>query len=294
MHFLRVAVTAARNDARAICEWFDDEGALSVTVESANDQECFDEAVPGDPSWEYQRLTALFDAEHPWEALKTQICDLPVIDEPDFTKLENRDWERTWLEQFEPICVTDKLWICPSWIEPPNESAINLKIDPGLAFGTGNHPTTLMILKYLAESEIQNKQLIDYGCGSGILGIAGVALGARGAVCVDVDPKAVQATSRNARLNGVESAIEVITDEQFRLRHVDTKADLVLANILADTLIAMSHMLINHVSDAGVIVLSGILEDQAFRVETAFNSDFDFKQLQREEWVALIGNRKTG
>ena len=293
MHFYQVAVTAAREDADTICDWLDDEGALSVTIESANDQACFDEAIPGNPSWEYQKLTALFDSESPLEKLNAQLAELPVIDPPILTKLENQDWERIWLAQFEPVRVNDKLWICPSWIEPPNIDAVNLKIDPGLAFGTGNHPTTLLILKYLADSELESIDIIDYGCGSGILGIAGLALGARRAICVDVDPKAIQAAKQNAQINSVESSIEIMTNHQFRQRYPAARADLVLANILAGTLISLNRRLINLVSESGVIVLSGILESQALQVESAFKSDFDLHRLQLKEWIVLIGKKQT-
>lgn len=293
MHFYQIAVTAARKDADAICEWLDGEGALSVTVESANDQECFDEAIPGNPAWDYQKLTALFDSESAWEELNEQIAELPVIDPPILTRLEDQDWERTWLAQFSPIYVNDKLWVCPSWIDPPNPDAINLRIDPGLAFGTGNHPTTLLILKYLADSELEDKDIIDYGCGSGILGIAALALGARHAICVDVDPKAVQAAKQNARTNGVESSIEIMVDQQFHLSYPVAKADLVLANILAGTLISINRILKNLVADTGVIVLSGILESQALQVEAAFKPDFDLRRLQLKEWVVLVGAKKA-
>jgi ribosomal protein L11 methyltransferase len=150
MHYLQLAVTTSRKDAELVCEWMGNEGALSVTVESANEQECFDEAAPGDPSWELQRLTALFDSELDGTELKNRIAGLPVVDSARVTRLEQQDWERSWLDNFKPIQVSEKMWICPSWLTPPHPDAVNLIIDPGLAFGTGAHATTFQILEYLS------------------------------------------------------------------------------------------------------------------------------------------------
>ncbi|MGI9316463.1 MAG: 50S ribosomal protein L11 methyltransferase [bacterium] len=292
MHYLQVAVTTARKDAEFVCDFLSGEGALSVTVESANDQELFDEANPGDPAWEIQRLTALFDPDYSSNWLQSKISKLPVIDAPRISQLEHRDWERTWLDQFEPIQVSDKLWVCPSWLEPPDQDGVNLIIDPGLAFGTGTHATTFQILEYLSGCALKGKTVIDYGCGSGILGIAALALGAHQVVGVDIDPKAVQTAVQNALVNGVEERFEAVSTNQFDLRYAFFQAEVVIANILAGTLLSLKDRLVQLVSANGVLVLSGILEKQVQQVVDCYGDVFEFDQIQQQEWVVLIGIRK--
>jgi len=289
MHFLQLAVTAARKDADFVCEWMDNEGALSVTVESANEQECFDEAAPGDPSWELQRLTALFDSELDGTDLRNRIAGLPVIDSARVTRLKQQDWERSWLDNFKPIQVSEKMWICPSWLTPPDHDAVNLIIDPGLAFGTGTHATTYQILEYLSSHSLSGKTIVDYGCGSGILGIAAIALGAHKAIGVDIDPKALQAATHNACVNEVESCFEVVSADQFVSSYPELKADVVIANILIGTLLALRQRLTDLVASGGVIVLSGLLENQVEQIVANYGDDFEFDRLQRQEWIVLIG-----
>lgn len=289
MHYLQLAVTAARKDAEFVCEWMDNEGALSVTVESANEQECFDEAAPGDPSWELQRLTALFDSELNGADLKKRIAGLPVIDSARVTRLEQQDWERSWLDNFNPIQVSEKMWICPSWLTPPDPDAVNLIIDPGLAFGTGTHATTYQILEYLSSQSLSGKTIVDYGCGSGILGIAAIALGAHKAIGVDIDPKALQAATYNAHINEVESYFEAVPADQFDISYPELKADVVIANILIGTLLALRQRLTDLVAPGGVLVLSGLLENQVEQIVASYGSDFEIDRFQQQEWIVLIG-----
>lgn len=289
MHYLQLAVTTSRKDAELVCEWMGNEGALSVTVESANEQECFDEAAPGDPSWELQRLTALFDSELDGTELKNRIAGLPVVDSARVTRLEQQDWERSWLDNFKPIQVSEKMWICPSWLTPPHPDAVNLIIDPGLAFGTGAHATTFQILEYLSSQSLSGKTIVDYGCGSGILGIAAIALGAHKAIGVDIDPKALQAATHNAHINGVEQCFEVVPADQFDINHAGLKAEVVIANILIGALLALRQRLTDLVASGGVLVLSGLLENQVEQIEASYGDDFEFDRFQQQEWIVLIG-----
>ncbi|MEJ2176709.1 MAG: 50S ribosomal protein L11 methyltransferase [Gammaproteobacteria bacterium] len=289
MHYLQLAVTTSRKDADLVCEWMGNEGALSVTVESANEQECFDEAAPGDPSWELQRLTALFDSELDGTELKNRIAGLPVVDSARVTRLEQQDWERSWLDNFKPIQVSEKMWICPSWLTPPHPDAVNLIIDPGLAFGTGAHATTFQILEYLSSQSLSGKTIVDYGCGSGILGIAAIALGAHKAIGVDIDPKALQAATHNAHINGVEQCFEVVPADQFDINHAGLKAEVVIANILIGALLALRQRLTDLVASGGVLVLSGLLENQVEQIEASYGDDFEFDRFQQQEWIVLIG-----
>ena len=291
-HYLQVAVTATKRNAEIISKWMDSEGALSVTVESANEEECYDAAAPADPSWELQRLTALFDSELDGTDLKNRITKLPLVDSASITRLEQQDWETSWLDNFTPIQVSEKLWICPSWLTPPDQNSINLIIDPGLAFGTGTHATTFQILEYLSKQSLTGKTIVDYGCGSGILGIAAVALGAHRAIGVDVDPKALRAAANNARANRVESSLELVSADQFDISYPSLEADMVIANILVGTLMSLRQRLTSLVSYGGVLVLSGILENQADRIVASYGDEFEFCRFQRHEWVVLVGTRR--
>lgn len=292
MQYLQVAVTAGRKDAESISDWLNNQGALSVTVESANDQEIFDIAAPGDPTWEVQKLTALFVSDFPGDSLGIGLSRFSLIEQPQFSRLEEQDWERKWLDQFVPVKTGRNLWVCPSWLTPPDPQAVNLIIDPGLAFGTGTHPTTSQILDYLSRHPIKNKNIVDYGCGSGILAIAALALGARRAIGVDVDPKAVKAAMENARKNGVEDRFAAVAAKQFDENYAEYKADVVIANILASTLLTLREKLTSLAASNATILLSGVLEHQGDEIKDSFADEFEFDQTQRQHWLLLVGTKR--
>lgn len=292
MQYLQVAVTAGRKDAETISDWLNNQGALSVTVESANDQEIFDIAAPGDPTWEVQKLTALFVSDFPGDSLGIGLSRFSLIEQPQFSRLEEQDWERKWLDQFVPVKTGRNLWVCPSWLTPPDPQAVNLIIDPGLAFGTGTHPTTSQILDYLSRHPIKNKNIVDYGCGSGILAIAALALGARRAIGVDVDPKAVKAAMENARKNGVEDRFAAVAPKQFDENYAEYKADVVIANILASTLLTLREKLASLAASNATILLSGVLEHQGGEIKDSFADEFEFHQTQRQHWLLLVGTKR--
>ncbi len=293
MQYLQVAVTAERRDAETISDWLNNQGALSVTVESANEQEIYDSATPGDPTWEVQRLTALFGSDLPGDSLGAGLSRFSLIEKPQISRLEDQDWERKWLDQFVPIETGRNLWVCPSWLTPPDPQSVNLIIDPGLAFGTGTHPTTSQILDYLSRHPLKNKNIVDYGCGSGILAIAALALGARRAIGVDVDPKAVKAAVENARKNSVEDRFTGVSPEQFDENYAGYKADVVIANILASTLLDLRKKLTSLAASNATILLSGVLEHQGNEIKDSYAAEFEFDQTQQQHWLLLVGTKRS-
>ncbi len=210
------------------------------------------------------------------------------ISEPKLTLIADRQWERVWMDEFKPMRFGHRLWICPSWCAPPEPSAINIILDPGLAFGTGTHPTTAMCLETLESMDLTGKTVIDYGCGSGILGIAAMKLGSAAIWAVDNDPQALIATQGNAEKNNIDFS-------SFHIEHADVfkphLVNIVVANILAHPLIELSDRLMKMTKHH--IVLSGILLEQADRVMQAYQKYFNFTQKKEyNDWVCLLGVRK--
>ncbi|NNF97157.1 MAG: 50S ribosomal protein L11 methyltransferase, partial [Halobacteria archaeon] len=203
--------------------------------------------------------------------------------------LEDRDWVRAWMDGFEPMRFGKRLWICPSGYTPPEPQAVNILLDPGLAFGTGTHPTTAMCLRWLDAHPPQDLAVIDYGCGSGILAIAACKLGARHVSGVDTDPQALLATYDNAEKNQVSDCIDAYLPADFHSQAVP----LLLANILAGPLQSLASRFSELVVPAGHIVLSGILAEQAELVMQQYQTAFDIQLVdQREDWVCLAGQRR--
>ena len=291
---MQVSLNIERKFADQVTEIMESAGALSVSIASANEQECFDVASPGEPEWDYQRLSALFPGNQPPDhvktALSTQLNRNPDL---DIDIIDDRDWERSWLDSLKPIRVGKGIWVCPSWCKPVQENEINLIIDPGQAFGTGTHETTRLCLEYLAGEDLEGKTVIDFGCGSGILGIAAVRLGATRAIGVDIDPKAGLTSVQNAKLNQVSEMFHGMSNDQFLVEHGNLKVDLVIANILEQTIISLSDHLSEMVSEDGTILLSGILEHQVESVVRAFDSDIQFSQETNNGWVLLIGRARA-
>lgn len=212
-------------------------GAVSVTLDDAEDQALL-EPLPGEtPLWNKVIVTGIYqqDEQDPIDVdtleafLKAQLPDVPMRHE----ELEDQVWERAWMDYYEPIQIGEKFWIVPEWLEPPEADAINIKLDPGLAFGTGNHASTFLCLQWLGKTDVKDKIVIDYGCGSGILGVAALLLGAKKVYATDIDPQAVLATKQNAELNGVLDRLYVGLPEEFDQEFKPQQADILVANILA-------------------------------------------------------------
>lgn len=268
-------------------------GALAVTLTDNDDQPVLEPAPGETPIWPRTRVTGLFEAHTDIEAVKyrlTHTLGPELLATVWLDGLEDRDWVRVWLEDFHPMRFGRRLWVCPGDVAPPDPEAVNLLLDPGLAFGTGTHPTTALCLTWLDGAELQDRRVVDYGCGSGILGIAAALLGARRVHVVDIDPQALLACDQNAVRNGVADRIVPVNPDAL----APASADVLLANILAGPLIALAPCLSRLLVPGGRLVLSGILREQAESVRTAYAPWVTFEPLQeRDGWVLLTGRKSA-
>jgi ribosomal protein L11 methyltransferase len=272
-----------------------DQGALSVSVEDANAGTVAEAPLYGEPglpaqgTWPKSLIRALCQPDADVAKLVADACEQTgLVPRPEFRSeiVGDQDWVRLTQSQFTPIRISDRLWIVPSWAQAPDPHAVNLVLDPGLAFGTGSHPTTRLCLEWL-EGRLQGgERVLDYGCGSGILAIAALRLGAAAALGVDVDPLALAAARENAARNRVDARfIDGETASDFQ-------ADLVAANILANPLILLAPLLAGRLRSKGRIALSGILDSQAAEVMAAYAHWFEIHIWRRhEDWVLLEGVR---
>jgi ribosomal protein L11 methyltransferase len=266
-------------------------GALSVTLQDAADQPLLEPAPGETPLWNSSIMTGLFGQEVNPDALLRSLQDALGADVAAGCRLrrvENQVWERVWMEDYRPMHFGRRLSVYPSHITPENPERINIILDPGLAFGTGTHPTTALCLRWLDTQELTGKICIDYGCGSGILAVAALKSGAQCVYAVDIDLQALSATRQNAERNGVASGLSATVADKTGL----VQADIVLANILSNTLIQLAKTLTDLVKPGGVLVMSGILREQAAAVRGAFADAFDFElQNTAEDWVLLVARR---
>lgn len=286
----QLAATVAQSLAEDVSDWFMARGALSVSLDDAGDQPLF-EPPPGEtPLWNLTRVTGLFEEDavtEGFERLAREAFGDQMVEWSE-TMLDDQVWERAWMEHFQPMRFGKRLWICPSGFEPPEPLAVNILLDPGLAFGTGTHPTTALCLRWLDALSWNGETVLDFGCGSGILAVAALRLGASTAIGIDIDPQALTATRDNALKNGVED----------RLRCLEATAnesaicDVVVANILAGPLVELSSRILGHLRPGGRLALSGILEDQAASVRSAYESIVSFEPDEvLDGWVILKGIR---
>jgi ribosomal protein L11 methyltransferase len=217
------------------------------------------------------------------------MLDLKALPPHRVEPLEDRDWAREWLKDFKPMRFGRRLWICPTAYIPPDPSAINLILDPGLAFGTGTHATTALCLEWLDGADIKDQLVVDYGCGSGILAIGAARLGARDIWCVDNDPQALIATRDNGSRNGVTDTLHICLPPQFP----KMQADLLLANILAGPLVSLAPLFAAHLRPGGRLVLSGILKSQEADIHGAYEADFaELETAVKDDWIRITGIRR--
>ncbi|MCL1861654.1 MAG: 50S ribosomal protein L11 methyltransferase [Proteobacteria bacterium] len=297
--WLSVSVETEADRAEALSEALMASGALSVSIEDADAGTANETPQFGEPGqavarlWTRCRVVALFDPiDRP--ALVARITDAAatagMAAAPSFTieEVAERDWVRAVQGQFDPIRVTNRLWIVPSWHEAPEPEAINIRLDPGMAFGTGSHPTTRLCLEWLCKAVQPGMSVLDFGCGSGILAIAAARLGAAQSLAIDIDERAVEAARENAARNGVSGIMRV----QHSSEPLEARFDLVVANILTNPLCVLAPAIAARVTPGGRVALSGVLEQQAAQVIDAWAAWIPLEIGGAcEEWVRLEGCR---
>ena len=266
------------------------QGALAVTLSEGSDVPMWEPDQGSPPSWEEVRLAGLFAAETDAGALCSALSLLPLAAPPESRELADQAWERAWMERFQPMRFGRQLWIIPSGYAPPDPGAQLIHLDPGLAFGTGSHPTTRLCLEWLDGLPLEGLNVVDLGCGSGVLGIAAAIKGARHVLCIDNDPQAVEATLENARRNSVGDRITATTAPHMPAG----QADVLVANILAGTLLELREPISLALRPGGLLALSGVLEEQREQVAEAYADDFGtLAHRQLDEWVLLHGALRT-
>ncbi|MDD1610787.1 MAG: 50S ribosomal protein L11 methyltransferase [Methylococcaceae bacterium] len=289
MAWHQISVITNENTAPKLADFFDHLGAVSVTYMDAEDEPVYEPAIGETKIWSNTQVIALYELNIDTGHIKQAVLAQFKTDELQHwleETIDDQEWERAWMEFYKPMKFADRLWVCPTDQEQREEGTVCLTLDPGLAFGTGTHPTTALCLEWLASHDLTDKVVIDYGCGSGILAVAAVLLGAKVAHAVDIDPQAITATESNALKNNVADKIICYLPEQF----VPLQADIVLANILAKPLIEMSAAISALVAPSGALVLSGILAEQAESVTAAYQQHINFNALvQQEDWIRLDG-----
>ena len=292
MPWIQIRINATAKTADKVSNMLLGRGAQAVTFMDAKDVPVY-EPMPGEtPLWGETEVMGLFDAETdpaPTISFFQQIFGENVGYKVE--QLEDKDWVREWMDHFHPMQFGERLWICPSWRDVPNPDAVNVMLDPGLAFGTGTHPTTALCLQWLDGLDLAGKTVVDFGCGSGILGIAALKLGAARVIGIDIDPQAIQASRDNAERNGVADQIELYLPAD---QPQDVEADVVVANILAGPLRELAPLIAGHGKAGSLMALSGVLESQAPELETIYGQWFEMDPTAvKEEWCRLSG-RKLG
>ena len=293
MPWIQLRLNADEETAEKYSDWLMACGSQAVTFLDAKDTPIY-EPLPGDEViyWSNTVVMGLFDANHDMEHVLNYLKEL----HPDkqamqykLEQLEDKDWEREWMDNFHPMKFGQRLWICPSWCDVPDPDAVNVMLDPGLAFGTGTHPTTALCLTWLDGLDLEGKTVVDFGCGSGILSLAALKLGAKKVIGIDIDPQALQASLANAKRNNVEDRLTLFLPKD----QPEFKADIVVANILAGPLRELAPTIIEFVDDNGLLALSGVLENQAPELQTIYGKWCTMDAIAvQEEWVRLSGIKK--
>lgn len=292
MPWIQIRYTTNKQNADLISDEMMELGAFSVTFLDAQDTPIY-EPKPGDfLLWDETIAIGLFDAEVNPEQIIAQLKEFAFGQTGEYKveQLEDKDWIREWMDSFEPIQFGQRLWICPSWCDIPDPKAVNIILDPGLAFGTGTHPTTSLCLKWLDEHVKADNTLVDFGCGSGILAVASLKLGVKHAIGIDIDPQAIQASLANAERNQVADKIDLYLPEN----QPDTQADLVVANILSGPLKELAPIIQAYVKPQGKLALSGLLESQAQAICDIYQQWFDLDPVAIEgDWCRVSGTKKA-
>lgn len=287
MAWQQVKINVKAAYAEEVGDVLSDFEAQAVTFLDAKDTPMY-EPKPGEVMlWPDTQVIGLYDAQddisHVISHLKETFSKDTQI-ECVIDQLEDKDWEREWMENFHPMQFGRRLWICPSWRDVPDPSAVNIMLDPGLAFGTGTHPTTALCLEWLDQADLQGKTVVDFGCGSGILAIAALLLGAKEVIGIDIDPQAIQASRDNAERNSVSDRLSLYLPENQPC----IQADIVIANVLAAPLKELSDTISEFCAKDGYLVMSGILAEQAISVMNVYDQKFKFSPVKQQgEWIRL-------
>lgn len=290
---LRFATTPDK--VEALEDWLFQHGALAVTLQDGADEPLLEPGPGETPLWQAIQLVALFpktlDLAPVTALVPGDLRESTTPLQPEF--VPDREWERVWMDEFKPMKLGRRLWVCPSWCDPPDPSAVNIHLDPGLAFGTGTHPTTAMCLTQLDACIRRGMNVIDYGCGSGILAIAALKLGAAQVLAVDNDPQAILATDQNRERNALpEGCLDACLPAEVVSRDVLGTADVVVANILAGPLEQLADTLISLLKPGGQLILAGLLADQAEALMAAYAPEVTLSATRDQAgWVLLAGAR---
>ncbi len=292
MSWLQLRLDAAPGDVESLEDLMLASGAVAVTLEDNADQPVLEPGVGETPLWNQTRLTGLYPAETDMDAVLQAFPDGVLrAGNQRVEILEDKDWEREWMQHYQPMCFGDRLWVCPSWLEPPEPDAVNLLLDPGLAFGTGTHPTTALCLAELAGMPLDGKEAVDYGCGSGILAVAALKLGAARVLGVDNDPQALVASRDNADRNDLApERFPLALPQEVDAAAREATASLVIANILAGPLKDLSTTLMRFLAPGGTLLLSGLLDSQAAELRAHYADRIALRVAsEKDGWVCLRG-----
>jgi ribosomal protein L11 methyltransferase len=289
-HWLQLHLTVDKSQAALIEQLLESLGAVAVSLGDAGDEPMLEPGPGETPLWQATRVTGLFEGDVDADALRSQIEQALSADigrSLTIERLADRDWERAWLDQFRPMRFGRRLWIRPSGSTIDTDDAVVIDLDPGLAFGTGTHPTTALCLSWLDSADLSGRTVIDFGCGSGVLAVAALKLGAAHAIAIDHDPQALIATLENAKRNAVGDRLTVLGSKTMP----NQPADVVLANILANVLVDLAPAIGGLVGPGGRLVLSGVLIDQADDVLRAYAETIEFAApVEGDGWMLLAGS----
>lgn len=293
MPWIQLRIDTDSEHAELLSDLLMDEGSLSITFEDGQDTPIFEPKLGEVPLWKHTVVIALFDAGTDLTPTVEMLQNMPFLG-ADFSykieQVEDKDWIREWMDNFHPIQFGERLWICPSWREIPHPEAVNVILDPGLAFGTGTHPTTALCLEWLDGLDLQNKSVIDFGCGSGILAVAAIKLGAAEVTGIDIDYQAIDASKANAERNEVADKLTLYLPED---QPEQLQAEVLVANILAGPLRELAPLIAERVQPNGLLALSGLLREQAEEIKAHYEQWFVMDEpVHKEDWTRLTGKRK--
>lgn len=291
MSWLELSVRVSRQVAPLVESLLQNEPVLALTLTDDADDPVLEPGVGETPLWPSVCVTALFSGDTPVEPLARMLSLVPGVDRPQhvgFRRFKDRQWERAWLDRFKPMKFGGGLWIVPGDHSRPPEAKHVIRLDPGLAFGTGTHPTTRLCLEWMGQQDLRGRSVLDFGCGSGVLGIAAAVMGAGEVVCVDNDPQALTATLDNAARNAVSESLKAVLPQELE----PMQADVLLANILAAPLIELAPLLLDSLRSGGALVLSGVLREQAAEVAEAYRPGVGEMGMSVDSgWVSLYGRK---